>query len=29
LYALTDGIVTFQQRANKRSFVHVKPIAAA
>lgn len=29
LYALTDGIVTFQQRANKRSFVHVKPIAEA
>jgi len=29
LYALTDGIVTFQQRANKRSFVHVKPVAAA
>lgn len=29
LYALTDGIVTFQQRANKRSFVHVKPITEA
>ena len=29
LYALTDGIVTFQQRANKRSFVHVKPVAEA
>lgn len=29
LYALTDGIVTFQQRANKKSFVHVKPIAEA
>ena len=29
LYALTDGIVTFQQRANKRSFVHVKQVAEA
>jgi large subunit ribosomal protein L27 len=29
LYALTDGIVTFQQRANKRSFVHIKPVAEA
>lgn len=29
LYALKDGIVTFQQRANKRSFVHVKTIAEA
>lgn len=25
LFALTDGIVTFQTKANKKSFVHVKP----
>ncbi len=29
LYALKDGIVTFQQRANKKSFVHVKTVAEA
>jgi large subunit ribosomal protein L27 len=29
LYALKDGIVTFQQRANKKSFVHVKTLAEA
>lgn len=29
LYALKDGIVTFQTKANKKSFVHVKEIAEA
>lgn len=29
LYALKDGIVTFQTKGNKRSFVHVKTIAEA
>lgn len=27
LFALTDGVVTFQVRGNKKSFVHVKPEA--
>ena len=25
LFALTDGVVNFQVRGNKKSFVHVKP----
>jgi len=29
LYALTDGIVTFQVKGNKKSFVHVKAVAEA
>lgn len=29
LYALKDGIVTFQVRGNKKSFVHVKEVAEA
>lgn len=29
LYALTDGIVTFQVKGNKKSFVHVKAEAEA
>lgn len=29
LYALTDGVVTFQTKANKKSFVHVKQVAEA
>lgn len=29
LFALTDGVVSFQQKANKKSFVHVKPAAEA
>lgn len=29
LYALTDGVVTFQVKANKKSFVHVKAAAEA
>lgn len=29
LYALKDGIVTFQTKANKKSFVHVKEVAEA
>ena len=28
LFALSDGVVTFQQRANKKSFVHVRPAEA-
>ncbi len=28
LFALKDGVVTFQVRANKKSFVHVKPAEA-
>jgi len=28
LFALTDGVVSFQTRANKKSFVHVKPAEA-
>ena len=29
LYALTDGVVSFQTRGNKKSFVHVKAEAEA
>ncbi len=29
LYALTDGVVTFQTKANKKSFVHVRQEAEA
>lgn len=29
LYALKDGIVTFQVKGNKKSFVHVKEVAEA
>ncbi|MAC95358.1 MAG: 50S ribosomal protein L27 [Flavobacteriales bacterium] len=29
LYALTDGVVSFQTRGNKKSFVHVRPEAEA
>ena len=29
LFALKDGVVTFQVRANKKSFVHVRPVAEA
>lgn len=29
LYALSDGVVTFQTRGNKKSFVHVKAEAEA
>lgn len=29
LFALKDGVVTFQQRANKKSFVHVRTEAEA
>tara|TARA_R110002072_G_scaffold239261_5_gene397216 strand:- start:958 stop:1221 length:264 start_codon:yes stop_codon:yes gene_type:complete len=29
LYALSDGIVTFQVKGNKKSFVHVKQQAEA
>ena len=29
LYALSDGVVTFQTKGNKKSFVHVKAEAEA
>ena len=29
LYALTDGIVTFERKRNDRSYVSIKPLAAA
>ena len=29
LFALKDGIVTFQVKGNKKSFVHVKPVVEA
>ena len=29
LYALVDGIVTFQKKRNNKSFVSIKPIAEA
>ena len=29
LYALTDGIVTFERKKNDRSYVSIKPLAAA
>lgn len=29
LYALADGVVSFQTRGNKKSFVHVRPAAEA
>ena len=29
LFALTDGIVTFQKKRNNKSFVSIKPIAEA
>ncbi len=29
LFALKDGVVSFQTRANQKSFVHVKPAAEA
>ena len=29
LFALKDGIVTFQIKGNKKSFVHVKPVVEA
>lgn len=29
LYALTDGVVAFQTKGNKKSFVHVRPAAEA
>ena len=28
LYALTDGIVTFERKKNDRSYVSIKPLAA-
>jgi large subunit ribosomal protein L27 len=29
LFALTDGVVSFQTRSNKKSYVHVRPEAEA
>ena len=29
LYALADGIVTFERKKNDRSYVSIKPLAAA
>ena len=29
LYALTDGIVTFERKKNDRSYVSIKPLAVA
>lgn len=29
LFALKDGIVTFQVKGNKKSFVHVRPLVEA
>lgn len=29
LYALTDGVVAFQTKGNKKSFVHIRPAAEA
>ena len=29
LFALTDGIVTFQRRKNDKSYVSIQPVAAA
>ena len=29
LFALKDGVVTFQVKGNKKSFVHVRPVVEA